>query len=203
MCATKLRPCILNGANDLVRALLQIVDCMDRSGNVYAEARAEVSEYRGRVKALKRENAEFMEVHAATIDSIESESNKFKNEVAGQRQDAEETKAVAEAAKAEACMAREELEAYNKYEAERHEAFLQSQEFKEILYPKAFKFLQVGFQSCLQQFTEAGLLPPDVAPVFPSLNKAIGAVPDDILKDTPIVVALENQEGRVEDTKTN
>lgn len=64
---------------------------MDRSGNACAEARAEVFEYRSQMKVLKWKMAEFKYIHSATIDSLKFESDKFKNEVAGQRQAVEKS----------------------------------------------------------------------------------------------------------------
>lgn len=60
---------------------------------------------------------------------------------------------------------------------------MQSREFKEILGPKAFKFLKIGFQSCKDQVAEAGLFPADADTDFPSIDKAIAAVPDNILEE--------------------
>lgn len=160
---------------------------MDRSGNVCAEAWAEVSEYRSRMKVLRREMAEFKEVHTTTIDSLKSETDKVKDELAEQKQMVEVANAEAETARAE--------KNWRPFRGQRlrHAAFLQSQEFKEILGPKAFKFLQIGFQSCLDQFTEAGLLPPDADPAFPSMDKAVSSVPDDVLEDAPEQVDPEKQ----------
>lgn len=62
---------------------------------------------------------------------------------------------------------------------------MKSREFKEIIGPKAYRFLKIGFESYKDQFAEAVLLPPDVDPDFPSLVTAISSVPDNILEDEP------------------
>lgn len=105
----KLRPCTLNGANDLVRVsplvhifslqlvlryfspegLLQLMDSMDRSAIVYASARAEASESLGQIQALSREMAEFKEIHASTIDSLQFESKQIQSKLAEHRRAAE------------------------------------------------------------------------------------------------------------------
>lgn len=168
---------------------------LDRTALLHSKAAAEAEDARKRVRTLSRELAEFKEVHSATIDSLRSELDRA-------RGDATEQHLAADQARAEAKAAREELEAYKKAEADRHQAFLKSREFKGILGPKAYKFLMIGLQSCKDQFAEAGLVLPDAAVDLPDINKAIASVPDDILEDAIDEAVQENQEG-AEDPKTN
>lgn len=154
------------------------------------EALSEAEEARSRVKTLSRELAEFKEVHTATIHSLTAECNRVKAEASGYKVAVESAqaeaagcKAAVEAAQAEARAAREEMESFKASEAEKQQAFLKSQEFKEILGPKAFKFLTIGLQSCKDQFLEAGLVSADASVDLPDLNKAIASVPDNVLED--------------------
>lgn len=167
---------------------MRLMHGLDRTAVLRNEALSEAEEARARERTLSRELAEYQEVHLATIDSMKAECNRVKAE-------AEEHRAAAESARAEAKAAREELETFKASEAERHEAFLRSKEFKEILGPKAFKFLTIGLQSCKEQLMEAGLVSSDAAAGLPDVNKSIASVPDDILEDELEEETQKGQEG--------
>lgn len=157
---------------------MRMMNGLDRTVLLHKDAQEEAEEARNRARILSRELAEFREVHSAMIDSMKAESDRHKEEAVRQRQ-------AAEAARAEAEAARKDLETFKEVEADRHQNFLKSREFQEILGPKAFKFLKIDFQNCRGQFAEAGLLPPDTYPTIPDINKAIDAVSDNVLEDEP------------------
>lgn len=113
------------------------MDSMDRSAIVYASARAEASESLGQIQALSREMAEFKEIHASTIDSLQFESKQIQSKLAEHRRAAETRQgSLGGSANLQEFWGREGV------------TFLQSREFKKILGPKAFKFLKICFQSC-------------------------------------------------------
>lgn len=85
---------------------------LDRTALLHKEAHEGAEEARDRARCLSRELAEFKEVHSATIDSLKSESDCLRDQVA-------EQKLAAEAARAEAKTAYEELEAYQRAEVEK------------------------------------------------------------------------------------
>lgn len=168
LASTKLRPCVLEGCNDVTRVslslgtrdhqislvidltnfqgLMRIMHGLDRTAHLHSDAVAEAEEACNHVRALSRELAEFKEVHSAIIDSLKCETTQVRDDAIAQRQIAETAQAEAEVARAEAKAAREELTAYKGAEAKRHETFLKSREFKEIIGPIAYKFLKIGCQ---------------------------------------------------------
>lgn len=64
---------------------MQMMSSLDRSAQMCSEARTEATKSRSRVKTLTQDLAEFQEMHSATIDSLKTECEQVRAEVAIQR----------------------------------------------------------------------------------------------------------------------
>lgn len=66
-------------------------------------------------------------------------------------------------------------------------AFINSEEFKDVVAAKVFPYFQIGFENCKGQFAEDGLLPPDRED-FPSFDKAVNSLSaDEEIPTTPLL----------------
>ncbi|XP_075522316.1 uncharacterized protein LOC142555367 isoform X1 [Primulina tabacum] len=183
----------LQGLQMLISAYEQVADAAKRANTQATTAREthnKLQEELGRMKelhehVLARERA----VWKQQVDLIQAELAEVRSELESSRKkfdDSSETaKLELQAAKEEAASSRaraEETTAALELLKSSHEKkmaqFLRSWEFKKMVADKAFVYFDLGFNKCLEQFQEAGLVPPDQEE-FPDLLKAAASLPED------------------------
>ncbi|XP_075522318.1 uncharacterized protein LOC142555367 isoform X2 [Primulina tabacum] len=182
-----------SGLQMLISAYEQVADAAKRANTQATTAREthnKLQEELGRMKelhehVLARERA----VWKQQVDLIQAELAEVRSELESSRKkfdDSSETaKLELQAAKEEAASSRaraEETTAALELLKSSHEKkmaqFLRSWEFKKMVADKAFVYFDLGFNKCLEQFQEAGLVPPDQEE-FPDLLKAAASLPED------------------------
>lgn len=69
----KLKPCTLEGCNDVIHGLVRVMNGLDRTALLRNDALSEAEEARSRTRVFSRELPDFKEMHSATIDFLKAE----------------------------------------------------------------------------------------------------------------------------------